>query len=158
MGDSKSELIHEVIEALSLDLAVLRKAALETHTNSTSEQSKQEGKYDTRGLEASYLAEAQASKVISIEEHINKLQQISGKDLDDSAPIAQGAMVIVSTDEEDHSYMMLPAGGGMSLKSQGLEFTVVTPDSPVGAALLGKHLGDTIELPKHGTSFISDLW
>jgi len=54
--------------------------------------------------------------------------------------------------------MMLPAGGGMSLASQGLEFIVITPDSPIGAALLGKHVGDTIELPKHGESFISDLW
>jgi len=158
MSSSKSDLIQQVIDSLGLDLTVLRKAALETHTNSTSEQSKQEGKYDTRGLEASYLAEAQAGKVVALEEHISKLQQIPGEDMADNAPVAQGAMIIVSTDEDDLSYMMLPAGGGMSLASQGLEFIVITPDSPIGAALLGKHVGDTIELPKHGESFISDLW
>ena len=158
MGDSKSDLIKQVIDALSLDLAVLRKAALETHTSSTDSQSKQEGKYDTQGIESAYLAGAQAEKVIDLEEHISKLQQISGHDLADNAPIAPGAMIVVSTDEDDLSYMMLPAGGGMSLASQGLDFIVVTPDSPIGAALLGKHVGDTIELPKHGKSFISDLW
>ncbi|MEO1857424.1 MAG: hypothetical protein ABGY95_08700 [Rubritalea sp.] len=158
MGDSKSDLIKQVIEALSVDLAVLRKAALETHSSSTDSQSKQEGKYDTQGIEAAYLAGAQAEKVIDLEEHISKLQQISGDDLADAAPVSQGAMIVVSTDEDDLSYMMLPAGGGMSLAYQGLDFIVVTPGSPIGATLLGKHIGDTIELPKHGNSFISDLW
>ena len=76
MGDSKSDLIKQVIDALSLDLAVLRKAALETHSSSTDSQSKQEGKYDTQGIESAYLAGAQAEKVIDLEQHISKLQQM----------------------------------------------------------------------------------
>ena len=158
MADGKSDLIQQVIASLQNDLNVLRKAALETHTSSTDSQSKQEGKYDTQGIEAAYLAEAQAGKVVILEAHISKLLQISGEDIDNDAPIAQGAMVILSTDDEELSYMLLPTGGGMSLSSQGLDFIVVTPDSPIGSAMLGKHVGDTIEHPKHGNVFVSDLW
>ena len=158
MSFSKSDLIQKVIDSLNLDLSVLRKAAVETLTNSTSEQSKQEGKYDTRGIEASYLAQAQANKVLLLEENITKLQQISGDDMPDDAAISHGSMVILSTPDEDLSYILLPAGGGMSLASQGLDFIVITPDSPIGSRLLGKHIGDTIEHPKFGETFISDLW
>lgn len=158
MSDSKHDLIQQVIAALQIDLDVLRKAAMETHRNSTSAESKAEGKYDTRGLEASYLAEAQAGQVLQLEENISKLKQLSTDDVEDGQPIAPGGMIIVSNDDNDLSYMMLPAGGGMSLSSQGLDFIVVTPDSPVGAELLGKFLGNEIDLPQHGKAFISDLW
>lgn len=158
MSDSKHDLIQQVTTALQSDLDVLRKAAMETHQDSTGAESKAEGKYDTRGLEASYLAEAQAGKVLHLEESISKLKQLSTDDVEDDQPIAPGCMVIVSTDDNDLSYMMLPAGGGMSLSSQGLEFIVVTPDSPIGAALLGKYLGNKVELPQHYKAFISDLW
>ncbi|MFC5050388.1 hypothetical protein ACFPK9_07170 [Rubritalea spongiae] len=158
MSDSKHDLIQSVLKSLQHDLDVLRKAALETHRSSTSEESKAEGKYDTRGLEASYLAEAQAEQVVQLEESIAKFTKINTDELNGDEPIASGSMIIVSTDENDLAYLMLPAGGGMQLSSQGLDFTVITPDSPVGSALIGRNVGEQVELPQHGSVFISDLW
>ncbi|MGJ8672085.1 hypothetical protein [Rubritalea sp.] len=158
MSNSKHDLIQFVLKSLEKDLVVLRKAALETHKSSTSEESKAEGKYDTRGLEASYLAEAQAAQVLQFEESITKLKQVDTADLDGDDPITSGTMIIVSTDSEELAYLMLPAGGGMQLESQGLDFIVITPDSPVGATLIGKSVGEQVELARHGTAFISDLW
>lgn len=158
MNESKAPLINQIISTLQKDLAVLRKAAAETHSDSTSAESKQESKYDTRGLEASYLAEAQAEQVNQLEQAINKLQQLPACELDEDAPAALGAMVIVSTDKEDFQYMILPAGGGMELGYQGLSFTVVTPDSPIGTSLIGKTVGERITLPQQGSAFLSELW
>ena len=158
MSNSKQDLIQHVISTLREDLEVLRKAAMETHKDSTGDNSKAEGKYDTRGLEASYLADAQAAKVVQLEESIGKLGQIPTSDFDDSEPISQGAMIIVSTDTDELSFIMLPAGGGMTLKAQGLDFTVITPASPIGSLLVGKSVGDSVTLAQHGDCFISDLW
>ena len=158
MSNSKQDLIQHVISALREDLDILRKTALETHKDSTGDNSKAEGKYDTRGLEASYLAEAQAAKVVQLEESIGKLEQIPTGDFDDSESISQGAMVLVSTDSDELSYIILPAGGGMTYEAQGLEFTVITPVSPIGSLLVGKSVGDSINLAQHGEAFISDLW
>lgn len=157
MSDSKHDIIQSVISTLRADLEVLRKAALETHKSSTDDQSKAEGKYDTRGLEASYLAEAQAEKVIQLEENIQKLEQISTDDYDDSEPISQGTMVVVSA-EDDLGYFILPAGGGTTVNSQGLDFTIITPASPIGVQLVGQHIGDSVELPQGESAFISDFW
>ena len=158
MSDSKHDLIQHVLQTLQKDLDVLRKAALETHKSSTSAESKAEGKYDTRGLEASYLAEAQAGQVVQLEESIAKFKLIPTEELDGDEPIASGAMVIVSTDAEDFAYLILPAGGGIQLAHQGLDFTVITPDSPIGSILLGKNVGEQVELPQIGSAFIADLW
>jgi transcription elongation GreA/GreB family factor len=158
MSDSKHDLIQSVLKTLQDDLDVLRKAALETHKSSTSDESKAEGKYDTRGLEASYLAEAQAGQVVQLEESIAKFKLLNTEDLDGNDPIASGSMIVISTDNDDIGYLMLPAGGGTQLESQGLEFTVITPDSPIGSILIGKLVGEQVELPQHGSAFISDLW
>lgn len=158
MSTSKHDLIQHVISTLRHDLEVLRKAAMETHKDSTGENNKAEGKYDTRGLEASYLAEAQATKVLQLEESIRKLEQTPSSDIDDSAPISLGALILVGTDQDEYGYMMLPAGGGITLHSQGLEFTIITPASPIGSLLIGKLIGDTIQIPQHGACFIADAW
>lgn len=135
----------------------MRRAALETHQNSTDSQSKQEGKYDTRGLEASYLAEAQAAKVTTLEEQIGVIERLE-LELDDDSPVAPGAMCIVSTDDEEFGYIMLPAGGGLQRDYQGMEFTVITPDSPIGESVLGNEAGEQITLPNGTSAFIDDIW
>ena len=56
----KLEVVRHIIEALHDRLAVLEKAARASHAEATHESSKAENKYDTRGLEAAYLAGGQA--------------------------------------------------------------------------------------------------
>ncbi|WP_018968953.1 hypothetical protein [Rubritalea marina] len=157
MSQSKSDIIQSILNTLQSDLDVLRRAALETHENSTDSQSQQEGKYDTRGLEASYLAEAQAAKVNLLEEQIGIIERLV-LDLDDDAPIAPGAMCTISTDTDAYGYLLLPAGGGLRVEFQGMVFTVITPDSPIGSALLGEVIGADVKMPDGSDGFIDDIW
>ena len=57
---NKSQLVREILAALSDSLGLLEKAARASHAEATHESSKAESKYDTRGLEAAYLAGGQA--------------------------------------------------------------------------------------------------
>lgn len=52
----KRALIKKIVAQLEAELALLTKAARSAHAEATHESSKAENKYDTRGLEASYLA------------------------------------------------------------------------------------------------------
>lgn len=155
MSETKADIIQSIIATLQEDLDVLRRAALETHESSTDAQSKQEGKYDTRGLEASYLAEAQAAKVSTLEEQIGVIERL---DLDDDSAVVPGSMCIVSTEEDEFGYIMLPTGGGMERDYQGMSFTVVTPDSPIGGVILGEEAGTEVTLPDGTSAFIDDIW
>ena len=62
---NKRELVNQIIQQLTGEVEVLFKAARAAHAEATHEQSKAEDKYDTRGLEASYLARGQSRQSLS---------------------------------------------------------------------------------------------
>ena len=66
----KKALIGKIIEQLTAELELFAKAARASHAEATHEQSKAESKYDTRGLEASYLARGQSRQLAETEQAI----------------------------------------------------------------------------------------
>src|SRR4051812_31278987 len=60
MEMTKEELVKAIIAKLNHNLGILERAARAAHAEATHESSKAENKYDTRGLEASYLAGGQS--------------------------------------------------------------------------------------------------
>jgi len=151
----KQELLDQVIDTLETDLTTLRRAAAETHKESTAEENKAESKYDTRGLEASYLAEAQAGQVASLEEGLRKLKSlVLSEESDDVIP---GSIVILSGDEE-YQYFLLPAGGGITLEYEDEPLTVITPESPIGALVLARSIADELESEQLGQVFVSEIY
>ena len=57
---NKNLLLKEIVARLNENLAVLERAARASHVEATHESSRSDSKYDTRGLEAAYLAGGQA--------------------------------------------------------------------------------------------------
>jgi transcription elongation GreA/GreB family factor len=47
-------------------------------------------------------------------------------------------------------FFVVPQGGGTELEVDRVRVTVVTPSSPVGAALIGRRAGEDFELPVRG--------
>lgn len=152
----KSQLRDQVIQQLESDLAGLKKAAAETHAVSHDEENKQESKYDTRSIEASYLADAQAGQAKSIEEGIYKLRNLNLTDDPDTAIL--GSIVILSADDEDYQFFLLPAGGGITLEYENLPLTVVTPESPIGEKIMASSIADELEDTPIGTVFVSEIY
>jgi len=70
---NKKKLILKVIEHLTSELELYTRAAKAAHAEATHEQSKAEHKYDTRGLEASYLARGQSKQAAETEKAIEKI-------------------------------------------------------------------------------------
>src|SRR5260370_40154846 len=66
----KAQLIKQIVTTLMASLDTLEKAARASHAEATHESSKAENKYDTRGLEAAYLADGQARQVREIVDSI----------------------------------------------------------------------------------------
>ena len=61
---------------------------------------------------------------------------------------ALGALVTVTDDAGAHAlYYLAPWGGGVTLAG---EVAVVTPQSPIGRALLGRGVGDVAEVQRPG--------
>ena len=87
----KQALVRKIIQALQAELERFAKAARASHAEATDPQSKAEHKYDTRGLEAAYLAGGQARKVSELEETIEQFQKLKIVEFTPETPIDYGA-------------------------------------------------------------------
>src|SRR6478672_11469024 len=96
----KTELLARILEALHDNLSVLDKAARAAHAEATHESSKAENKYDTRGLEAAYLAGGQARQAREIQESIKVYGSLSVKEFGATDPIDLSALVELETGGE----------------------------------------------------------
>ncbi len=138
----KQELLQLIRDQLEKDLASLKEAALATYDAATNEESKPENEYDTRGLEASYLAGAQAKRVGEIEELLFIFKNIQLREFQPHEAISATALVQVETNGKKSWVFIVSKGGGLLLKSGDHAIQTVTPTSPLGEALLGLNVGD----------------
>lgn len=142
----KAALVTAIVEQLEAELVGVREAASSAREGATHEDAKPENQYDTRALEASYLAGAQAARVEVIEGAIHTLKRFEIRDYDDTKPIGLGAVVRLEHDDGEELYFVAPEGGGLKLPYQGTLVRVVTLASPIGRALAKKRVGDDFEL------------
>src|SRR3954465_1604555 len=94
----KSALIKKITSSLAANLELLQKAARASHAEATHESSKAENKYDTRGLEAAYLAGGQARQAREILDSIQKYETLAVKEFSDDEPIDLTAVVELEVD------------------------------------------------------------
>lgn len=140
---NKQNLIQKIVEHLETELVALKEAAMATYEAATNEESKPENEYDTRGLEASYLAGAQAKRVGDIEELIFIYKDLKVRDFAANEAIASTALVEVSLNGKKSMVFIMSKGGGTMLQIDGMPVQILTPSSPLGEALLGLKVGDT---------------
>lgn len=151
---SKAELIERIRIELRSQFDRLAQAAREAHAAATDPGSKAESKYDTRSLEASYLATGQAKQVEELATAVRIFESFDPPAFDIDAAIDAGALVETDLDGETAFFLLAPAAGGLTLDHFSAELTVLTPESPLYQKLLGRHTGDTLERPP---LFISEV-
>ncbi|RTE66201.1 transcription elongation factor GreAB [Amphritea opalescens] len=149
----KQQLVAQIIGRLQADLNVNVAAANEAHEAATHEESVAENQYDTLGLEASYLAHGQSMRVQALEGDIAAYQQMPLKLFDEDAPVGLSALVTLEDNQGQEKRLFI---GGLQIVEEDYTVIVITPEAPLGAALIGRFLGDQIELPQ-GRFEITDL-
>jgi transcription elongation GreA/GreB family factor len=143
---NKRGLLSQFETQIAADRATLVQAALAAHEAATHAESKAEDEYDTRGLEASYLAGAQSRRALELEELMNIFHHVDIIEFSESTPIAATAVIELTSDGKATYYLLMPKGGGLSTTFEGKTILVITPQSPLGEALLGRKVGDEIDV------------
>ncbi|NQY85274.1 MAG: transcription elongation factor GreAB [Verrucomicrobiales bacterium] len=145
---NKSAIVESLRQQLQAQYERAIKALEGAHEAATGEDTKAESKYDTRGLEASYLAAGQAEQADELQTAIASLDSFEFPDLDLDDPITPGALVEADLDGESVFYLLAPAGGGLTCETDdGNTVTVLGPAAPLKKQLLGKTTGDILEDP-----------
>ena len=143
----KAALVEQICSELRHRLDVLARAAREAHSAATDPGSKAEGKYDTRSLEASYLASGQARQVEEMADALQRLESSPLPNFADGEPVDSGALVEVLLGGDGCYFLLSPVAGGMELAYEGKELTLLTPESVLYQKLLGLEVGDVLEQP-----------
>ena len=160
--ERKRALLGSLVVQVELEIATMRKAAYDAAEAATHAEAKPENDKDTRALEASYLAAGQAERVRELESALKLLLGLEVRELGTTTPICASAVITLEDDDGVRTvFFMSPHGGGSKLDLDGVVVQVVTPQSPLGKALLGRTHGDTIELRgKSGLREMSiiDVW
>lgn len=142
MSLSRSDVFAALLETLNQELAALERGARASFEAATDPDSRAENKYDTRTLEASYVARGQAQRVAELQEALHHFQGLAHQTLP-STEIRLGSLV---TFDDGQMYVVGPAAGGTEVNLGDKEILVITPSAPLGQKLMGKKAGDVIEL------------
>ena len=142
----KREILRLLRESVSADLATMSAAQRVVVDGATHEENRPENDKDTRALEQSYLARGQAQRVVELQDALNLLKALELTAFKPESRISLGALVVLDDGGGIEHYFIAPAGGGVRVTVAGAEVRVVTPQSPIARALLGKQEGDDLEL------------
>lgn len=144
---NKAALLAQIVATLEHDMDVLRRAAQSAYETATAEENIAENKYDTLGLEASYLATGQARRTAEIRQALLTYQQLALRDYDPSRGVQVSNLVTLEDEDGARRVLFLgPEAAGLKIGEGDERVTVITPRSPLGQQLVGKRVEDEIIL------------
>jgi transcription elongation GreA/GreB family factor len=149
----KRILVEQLATRLRESVTVARKAgeaaAVEARDGATPGEKREDARV---ALEQGSLARGQANRAAKTQAELSALEIFRPGPLPASAPVSLGAVVEVEGDEQGRTFFLAPVGAGIELTGPGGDgfLSVVTPHSPVGRAVIGRRVGDTIEVTVEG--------
>lgn len=151
----KQYLVEQLAARLRESVAVARQAeraaAEEARDGATAAEKRENARVSQ---EYSSLARGQGQRAEKLLAELNSLAAFRPGPLSPRSPIELGAIVEVEDDAVGRTFFLAPAGAGLELSGPGGDgfLSVVTPVSPVGRAVLGRRVGDTVEVTVQGES------
>lgn len=140
----KAQLLERIRARMSARLDRLRAAARETRDAATDPGCRAESKYDTRSLEASYLAAGQSRQIDETAHGLRLLEHFTPREFDLADAVDLGALVEVADGDSSGHFLLVPASGGATEADGDREVTLLSPESPLFRELLGKRVGDSL--------------
>ncbi|MBC7537742.1 MAG: GreA/GreB family elongation factor [Bacteriovorax sp.] len=139
----KKIILEKLIENLRKELSEVESAAKSTRDLVTSDDLKSEGKYDTRAIEASYLASAQLKRVDEIKTDIQMLEET---ELVSANKLQMGSLALIEHKGNERYYFLTSTSGGTMLTVDGNTILVISVFSPLGNEALGLKAGESFEV------------
>lgn len=140
---NKQLILDTLIQNLKKELSEVESAANSARDLATADDLKSEGKYDTRAIEASYLAGAQAKRVEEIKLDIQMLEET---ELQNSSKLQMGSLALIEHNGQKRFYFLTSTSGGTMLTIDGQPVLVISVFSPLGSEALGLVKGESFEV------------
>jgi transcription elongation GreA/GreB family factor len=151
---NKQILQQALLALLEAQLIQALAAVDDAHHTATHTENIAENKYDTLALEAAYLAHGQSLRVVALKEDIAYCKKIPIVEQHSNTAIMIGSLIQLEDAQEQQSYFYLcHFAGGSHVYVNEKKVQILSPEAPLGKALLGSYIDDKIQL-KHANSNI----
>ncbi|MDX8381849.1 MAG: GreA/GreB family elongation factor [Ghiorsea sp.] len=155
---NKENVLSLIIQQLESDIAVAEQAVAVARDTATHKDCLGLSKYETMGTEASYLAQGQGVRLLELERALAYFKQLQ---FTPSDTISLSSITVLDDGQGKKKYYFLAAdAGGLTVSHENQNITIITPQSPLGRALIGKQAGDEVVLNlagKHTSYIIEDV-
>jgi transcription elongation GreA/GreB family factor len=145
----KRALVEQLVAKLCASLAAAESASSAAAEQARSGATPTDERDGSRAVpELARLARSQAERALRLREDLRTLAAFTPRPLGRGARADVGAVVEIESDEDGGRTLFLaPCGAGEELTGPGGDgfFAVVTPASPIGRAVIGKAVGDSVE-------------
>lgn len=145
---NKTAIVQAIVDTLREDFEIRQRSSRQTRAAGNDAETKAEGKYDTRSTEENYLADGLARQAQEAALAAAAYENVAVRDFAPAEPIDVGALVQVRFSDADDWFFLGPAGGGIEVRHAGRTVTVITPESPLGAQLMGRSAGAKLSAPR----------
>jgi len=139
----KTTVVEAFRAALAAELAAVERVAAMARDEVSSDETKQEGKYDTRATEASYLARGQAWRVAELR-RLKAWFDVFDPTTATAETIGIGSLV--SLEGQRSGWVFLSPIGGPTASVDGQSIRLISLKSPIGAAMADFEAGDIFEV------------
>ena len=139
----KADVIDAFCSSVREELAAVEAVAALARDEASSEETKQEGKYDTRATEASYLARGQAERIVALRRLLSWFEALTEAPL--PAPVVQ-LRALVALDGRQKTIVFVAPTGGPRVSVGGVTVQAISMTSPLGEAMEDLEIGDEVEL------------
>lgn len=149
----KKFLVDQLADKLRASLVVARQAeqaaAEEARDGATASEKRENARVSQ---EYGSLARGQGQRADKTLAELSQLLDFRPQRLSSKSPITLGAIVEVEDEVLGRTFFLAPVGAGIELSGPGGDgfLSVVTPVSPIGKAVLGRRVGDSVEVTVQG--------
>ena len=139
-------LVSAIVEKLQLELSTAVAASQQAHDSATHSENIAANRYDTLAVEAAYLAHGQSTRIAELKQSIALYQHFQRPTFNSHTTIQLGALVCIEDDQgQQRRFLIGPTAGGLSIDSERGSIQVITPNAPLGQALMGKRVDDAVD-------------
>ncbi|MDX8398136.1 MAG: GreA/GreB family elongation factor [Mariprofundaceae bacterium] len=141
---NKATVLSLIIKQLQTDLAISEQAVSIARDTATHTDCSGSSRYETMGLEASYLAQGQGIRLLEVERSLAYFKQLVLPEYSHS--IGLSSLIQLRAEQGETLLWLAADAGGLKVQYHESTVTVITPKSPLGHALLRKNIGEFIEI------------
>jgi transcription elongation GreA/GreB family factor len=145
----KQALIDQIVTRLRDSAAVAHRAWHDATIEAREGATPAEKREDARvALEQGGLARGQSTRASQADAQLCIIEKFRSSPLPASKRVALGAIVEVEDEQQGRTFFLAPVGAGMELTGPDGDgiLSVVTPQSPIGQAVFGRRVGETVEI------------